>query len=70
MTLIKVNRSRPVCRILCGDLKGHDHLEDLVIDKSVILKVTSKKWFGRIGNGFMRFRIWKNVYQIPGVHFS
>jgi hypothetical protein len=39
--------------VLCGDLKERNHLEDLGIAGSVILKLSFKKWHGEAWTGLL-----------------
>jgi hypothetical protein len=40
-----------------GDLTERDYLEDLVVDRRIILKCIFKKWNGEAWTGFIWLRI-------------
>jgi hypothetical protein len=40
-----------------GEVRERDHLEDLGVDGSIILKLIFKKWDGAIWNGLIWLRI-------------
>ena len=45
----------------CGDLKVRVYLEDLGVDRMIILKWIFKKWDGETWNGLTWLRIWTVV---------
>ena len=46
----------------CGDLRKRDHLQDLGIDGSLILKWIIKKWFEETWTGLL----WLRIGQVSG----
>jgi hypothetical protein len=47
---------RGVYRILVGDVRERDNLEDLDVDGSIILKLILKKWDGEPWSGLIWLR--------------
>jgi hypothetical protein len=44
---------RGACKVLVGDLRERDHLEDVGVDVRIILKLVFKKWDGEAWTGLM-----------------
>jgi len=48
---------RSAYRVLVGKPEGKDHLENINVDESIILKCILKKWDGKAWTGLIWFRI-------------
>jgi hypothetical protein len=53
----RVEERRGACRILVGNLRERDHLEDLCIDGKKILRWIYRKWNGAAWTGLIWLRI-------------
>jgi len=48
---------RVAYRVLVGRTEGREHLEDLGIDRRIIIKWILKNWFGEARTGFSWLRL-------------
>ena len=58
----RIGESRDTYRVLVGNLRERDHLEDPGIDGSIICRWIFRKWDGRVGTGL----IWLRVGTVGG----
>jgi len=49
---------RVLCRVLLGNLRERDHLEDPGVDGRIILRKIFRKWYVGIWTGSRWLRIW------------
>jgi hypothetical protein len=64
--VVRVGKSRGVCRILVGNMRERDHLEDLRVDGKKILSWIYRKWDGGAWTGliWLRIRTWRPLVNV------